>query len=288
MPPAESPYQPVKILAEADAAQLIRIMKIGHPEGNSECSYFTFAQFADELTMRMLDACKAIGLEGSIEGTGAGPYDACIRCYINDIKQYHLTRWQMIQKWLLPFGYYYSPATFTITGVIEPTNTAPKSFSIKRNFNKGRLGEKANMRVGIGSEAMRIVSMAANTLRSSAPRQSGGPFWSFALLLPLIVALLMSGVVYFGWHFVSGEFAGRRSEPNRQVAAAIHAILAFTTTLFFAVGLAPHYVYADPRAAWAYRFASTSKSIVLRSMFLVMGSLFGVLTAVSLILMWTA
>ena len=284
-----NPYAPVQAPSAVDfAVRRIRIAKVEHPDGATDCSYFSYEEFAAELTKRMLESCKAIDMVGVVEGTDDKACDATIRCFIHEIKQYRITPLQKFFKLFLPIGYYFYPASFTIHGVIEQPNVAPREFAITRHFEKGRLGEKANMSVGIGSEAMRIVSMAASTLQASTPIPSRGPFWLVVSLVPIAVGALTAAIVYFGWHFVSGEFAGRPSQPNTTVDAIIHAVLSFITTAFYTLGLLPSWVYADRRAAFAYSFASTSKSVVLRIMFFVLGTLTGGLLAASLIAKWVS
>ena len=186
-------------------------------------------------------------------------------------------------KWFLPIiGYHYYPAAFTISGTIETSNQPTISFDALRKFDPGGLGEKVSMRNGIRAEAIRLVGLAAKACDKGTPVSSHSGFWQYVLLVPLVSGLVSAQVAY--WVLRIAVWGTAVVTPDTKyfhtfVATYITTLLPLLTIVF-----APGWVYADRRAAFAYRWISSSSSLTLRIFLFICAILASFLVALILVI----
>ena len=240
-------------------------MPVEFPAVPSLCSYFSYEEFARTLTADLVEACKPFGFDVVLATSAQQiPWaDATIRCYVHDVRQYSIPFWQQIFKWLVPFvGYFYYPASFTLSGVIQTPHHPTMPFQATRRFHPGGLGEKSAMRNGIRAEAIRIIGMTAKTLDVNSPLSPNSFFWPYVLLAPMLTVACGALVA----HLVLQGLAMRTVAltPDAKYFQIFVATFLVVLAACLSIVLAPGWVYADRRAAFAYRWISSPSSLTLR------------------------
>ncbi len=114
-----NPYAPPSVGAESSEQPRFKlcIAPIEFPTGSTQCSYYSFEEFARTLMADLIESSKPFGLEVVLASPQeqAPQADATIFCRVWDVRQYHITFWQRVIQWTLPFlSYSYTPASFTI------------------------------------------------------------------------------------------------------------------------------------------------------------------------------
>lgn len=281
-----NPYEPPRVDAESSEQPPFKlcIAPIDFPAGRTQCSYYTFEEFARTLTADFVESGKPFGLEVVLPSPQdqSPQADATIHCRVWDVRQYHITFWQRIIQWTLPFlSFKYTPASFTITGTIESPHYANVPFHTTRRFKRDGLGEKMNMRNGIRAEAIRVIGLAAKTREHTTPIQAS-IFWNYVLLVPL-VACPISAVIAYG----IVRFAATATVPQSQDAKYLHifwAVYLVTLAPALALVFAPKRIYADRRAGFAYRLISSSRSLTLRVFIFICGNIASFLVALIVVI----
>lgn len=285
IPNPYAPPEPGQTSVEPPRLKTLRILPIEFPNGSTRCSYFSYAEFASVLTADLIEASKPFGVEAlpaHVEPSRA--VDATLRCRIHDIRHYYISAWQRIISLCFPFiGYHYFPASFTISGVIEFPNQPAVPFQTVRNFERGGLGEKANMRNGIRAEAIRLIGLAAKELEANLLLKPRSNFWRHVLLIPLVSGFLSTLVAYLTLnHLWSTAITTQDAKLPQIFVATILAILVPLLTIV----LAPEKVYSDRRATWAYRMISSSRSLTLRVFIFICSLIGSFLVALAWVIMW--
>lgn len=278
-----NPYQPPALSEQRDEQsqpKTLSIRPIEFPPRATHCSYLSFEEFAKLLTADLVEAAKPFGLKVLLptQGDPSPSVDVTIRCHLHDISQYRITNWQRIIKWFLPFlGYYYNPASFTISGTIETPHQSTVSFDAFRKFKPGGLGEKVSMRNGIRAEAIRLVGLAAKACDKGTPISAHSGFWQYVLLVPLVTGILSAMVAYMVLRLA--VWGNATVTPDAKYSHTFIATYVTTLVPLLTIVFAPGWVYADRRAAFAYRWISSSSSLTLRVFILICAVLFSFLVA---------
>ena len=276
-----NPYEAPQLGDNENTVSAIRISRFGYPEGDSECSLFTYSQFAELFERKLHEACVPLNIPTiRVTETSDVPplastdeFTTTISGTILRLTDYQITSWNRFRKWFLPMlGYHYRAAGFEIVGQISSPQHDTIPFRLFRTFNRGGLafempqGEKTNMLIGMDSEAMRVIALALGKSAKSPNQVSRGPFWLVLICVPLLAATVIAFLAY-------------TFDPWLGVDRTIRAGLAFIAAGFLTAAFLPASTYSDPRAAFFYRITAAKSSLVLRAF----PAIFGLLAAALLV-----
>ncbi|MCA9135442.1 MAG: hypothetical protein KDB00_01750 [Planctomycetales bacterium] len=256
-----NPYQAPRESVERLQISAIHVAAFSFPAEHADCRYFTFREFADLFEAKLHDACAPFGIPTIRVGEEDRIDDrtSTISGAIVALTDYQLTPWNRFRKWVLPFlGYNYRPASFEIVGQIESLQHPTIPFRLKRNFKRGRLGEKRNLTIGLDSEAARVISLAVGKRSGMTSETASRPFWLTLFGVPICAAIVCTVLAY--------TFPEARADTRW-----IRAVLSFAATALITVSALPGWLYRDPRAGFFYRVTAAKRSWELRLFPLIVG-----------------
>lgn len=268
-----NPYQSPGETLGAPPLSAIYVAPITFPADTADCASFTYGEFANLFEQKLHQACRPMGVKTIQAGDASNRDDqtTTITGSIISLTDYHLTSWNKLKKWVLPFiGYRYRPASFEIVGQIESLHHETIPFRLTRKIKRGRLGEKRNMLIALDSEAARVISLAIGPRSGQSSEQNTRPFWTTLCCVPLFVALALSFSVY-------------SFQDSDTVTRWIRTTLTFIAAALISISALPPWLYRDRRASFFYRITAAKRSLELRAFPLIIGLVVAALLAASFI-----
>ncbi len=120
------------------------------------------------------------------------------------------------------------------------------------------------MLVGIRAEAMHVASLTAAALDPQPANPKDKRFWQYVALVPLAAGLMaFLAVMAIGYLWQLNAVPTNNGQDDK-LSIVFLAQFAFMLVAMLTLALAPNWIYTDPRAGFAYRMISTTRSLVLR------------------------